>query len=212
MIVALLVATIRLQRPPAEDVLKLVVNHYQKLKSFTTKISHHADFLTDVKNSTDELKWLAPKRFELTSDHESIPKLICDGRHLTTFIPNIAPISESFNNDSGRTKPWETRGGLLLSILMHGTMAEQLLHPEKSVKIKFDHGSVIHWHDLSVSQIIETITVHNVSEQITYYLSPNYQKLIGTEITNGTDTSWTQYDDQLENIDLPKTLGSLADH
>ena len=181
------------QRPPAEEVLRGVISHYQKLKSITVKITHHADFMADVKDSTDTMSWLAPKRFELVSDKDSIPKLICDGKRLTTFIPQIAPISEPFDSDLSRTKPWEARGGILLSLLMKGMMASQLLHPEKPIKISFEHGKTIHWHDVNVSEIIETISVNGASEHISYYLSANYQQLLGTEVTNGAQTSWTQY-------------------
>ena len=198
------------QRPPAGDVLKAVVAHYQRLKSLTVKIVHHADFMSDTKNSTDTLSWLAPKRFELVSDTESIPKLTCDGKHLTTYIPQVVPISEQFNTDSGRSKPWESRGGLLLSILMHGPVADQLLHPEKPIKISFDFGKTLHWHDLGVSEIIETISVNGASEHVSYYLSGNYQQLLGMEVVTGTDSSWTQYTETVENPDLPKTLGSVG--
>jgi len=198
------------QRPPAEEVLKSVISHYQKLKSLSVKIIHHADFMADVKDSTDALTFLAPKRFELVSDKESIPKLICDGKRLTTFIPQIAPISEPFDTDLSRTKPWEARGGILLSCLMRGALANQLLHPMKPIKISFEHGKTIHWHDASVSEIIETISISGATEHISYYLTANYQQLVGTEVISGGQTSWTQYTDTVENPELPKTLGGIG--
>jgi hypothetical protein len=198
------------QRPPAEEILKGVISHYQKLKSLAVKIIHHADFMSDTKNSTDTLSWLAPKRFELVSDTQSIPKLACDGKRLTTFIPDVIPISEPFNTEPGRSKTWESRGGLLLSVLMHGPVADQLLHPERPIKISFDYGKTLHWHEQNVSEIIETISINGASESVSYYLSANHQQLLGIELVTGGQSSWTQYADTVENPDLPKTLGSVA--
>jgi outer membrane lipoprotein-sorting protein len=196
------------QRPPAEDILRGVIAHYQKLKSFTAKVIHHGDFMTNIKESTDTLSWSAPRRFEIVSDKESIPKLLCDGKKVTTIIPNLPALGEAFDNEGMTTKSWEGRGGILLSTVLKGPMSIQLLHPEKPVKISFDHGPTIHWHDVNVSEIDEKLSVRGSTLKVTYYLSANYKELVGIEITNGPETAWTQYTDIVENPDLPKTLGN----
>ncbi len=198
-----------LQRPPAEGVLRSAMAHYLKLKSLSVTIIHHADFMADVKDSTDKLVWSAPKRFEIVSDQASIPKLLCDGKRLTTVIPQIVPLSEPYAPDLTHTKPWEARGGILLSNLMKGSMANQLLHPEKPIKISFEYGKTMSWHGKGVSEIIETISVNGASQSISYYLTGNYQQLLGTEVVSGPQSSWTEFADTVENPDVPKDLGTV---
>jgi len=198
------------QRPPAEGILRGVLTHYQKLKSLTVRVIHHADFMADAKDSSDALSWVAPRRFVLVSSRDSIPKLMSDGRRLTTFIPQVAPIGEPLEMEPGRTKSWEGRGGILLSFMMRGPMAEQWLHPERGIKTSFEWGKTLHWHDLEVSEIVETINARNAIEKISFYLSANHEHLLGTEVVTGSESIWTQYDGAVENPDLPATLGSLA--
>ncbi len=199
------------QRPPAESVLRDLVTRYQKLKSLTVKVVHHADFLSDVRDSIDSLSWLAPKRFELVSNKDSIPKLTSDGKKLTTYIPNIAPLSQPLAPDkgTGARQPWEDRGGILFSILMRGPMAEQWLHPGRGIKVSFDYGKTLHWHDLEVSEIDETLVVTGAIEHLAYYLSANYQHLRGIEVSSGPESAWTQYDEEADDPPLPKALGSV---
>ena len=183
--------------------------HYHKLKSLSVTIVHHADFMADVKDSTDKLVWLAPRRFEITSDKTSVPKLACDGKRLTTFIPQVVPISEPFEVDVNRTKPWEARGGIMLSNLLKGAVANQLLHPEKPIKISFSYGKTMNWHGKAVGEIIETISAGGASENISFYLTAGYAQLFGTEVVSGPQSSWTEYDDIVENPDVPKDLGTV---
>jgi len=197
------------QRPPAEGVLRSTVARYQKLKSLSVKILHHADILAESKDSIDSLSWLAPRRFEMTSNKDSIPKLFSDGKRLTTFIPMVAPIGEALEDETGRTKSWETRGGILLSILMKGQMASQWFRPERGIKVTFDWGNTLHWHDLEVSEVVEVLFVRGVTERISFYLSGNHEHILGTEVKSGENSIWTQYADEQENPDLPKTLGNV---
>jgi hypothetical protein len=197
------------QRPPAEGIVRGVIAHYQKLKSISVKIIHHGDILSDEKDSTDTVSWLAPKRFEMVSNRDSIPKLFSDGKRLTTFIPQVAPIGEPLESDNGRMKSWESRGGIILSCLMRGQMASQWLHPERGIKVTFEYGTTLHWHDVEVSEIVETLSVRGANERISWYLSANHEHVVGTEVVSGPNSIWTQYSDEQENPDLPKTVGSV---
>lgn len=197
------------QKPHAEGVLRSVVSRYQKLKSLSVKIIHHADILADVKDSSDALSWLSPRRFELVSDRISIPKLSSDGKKLTTYISQLPPISEELENESGRMKSWESRGGILLSILMRGQMASQWFHPERSIRVTFDWGKALKWHDQEVSEIVETLFVRGASERISFYLSANHDHILGTEVQSGPNSLWQQYTEEQDNPDLPKSLGEV---
>jgi len=196
------------QRPPPDDVMKALVDHYHKLRSFSAKIQHHGDFMSDTRNSTDTLFWLAPKRFEITSDSTSSPKLFSDGKKLTTFVPLIRPISEDLQVE-GRISTWENRGGFLLSLLMKSQLAEQLLHPGKPLKIRFVYGDTLKWHDVPVSEIKAVLNALGTMERVSYFLSPDYKQLLGMEVTNGNQSAWTQYTDAVENAAVPKTLGDM---
>ena len=104
------VSYLSLQRPDPDAVMKALVGHYRKLKSFSAKVVHNGDFLADARESVDTLSWLSPTRFELINDHESIPKLACNGKKVATFIPHVVPISENLMNETGRIATWEPRG------------------------------------------------------------------------------------------------------
>jgi hypothetical protein len=210
--VILAVLAIGWQRPSAEGVLRDAVAHYQKLKSVTVTIVHHADILADAKDSTDSLSWIAPKRFEMVSNRDSIPKLFSDGKRLTTFIPSVAPIGEPLESESGQMKSWETRGGILLSILMKGQMASQWFHPERGIKTTFEWGNTLHWHELAVSEVVESLFVRGAIERISFYLSGNHEHILGVEVKSGDRSIWTEYDDEKDDADLPKTLGSVSGH
>ncbi len=197
------------QRPPPDEIIKALVIHYQKLKSFSAKVIHHGDFLSDVKDSTDTLAWLSPNRFEMVSDRLSIPKIISDGRKLTTFIPQVAPISEPLGQSTGHTPTWALRGGLAFSLMMKSSYADQLLKPQKPVKVSFAYGKVLKWHDVPVSEIISVLSANGASESISYFLTPDYKQLVGLELVSGTLSTWTQYKDVVENPVLPKTLGDI---
>ena len=200
------------QRPPADSVLKSAVSRLQKLKSLSMKVLHHADFMADTKDSTDTIAWLAPRKFEIVSNKDSIPKLSCDGKKLTTYIPQVTPISEGLNMEFGRTKSWESRGGIVLSILMRGPLVDQWLHPDKVIKTTFEYGKTLHWHDAEVSEIIETMSVRGSVVKISYYLSANHEHFVGTEVSAGPESSWTQFSDWVENPPLRATLGSIGSH
>src|SRR5471030_2108145 len=147
------------QKPDAESVLRSVVARYQKLKSLSVTVLHHGDIMAASKDSTDKLSWVAPKRFELVSDKDSIPKLTSDGRLLTTYIAQIPPISEPLENEIGRIKSWEARGAIVLSILMRGQIAAQWFHPARSIKVTFEWGKALKWHEQEISEIVETLFV-----------------------------------------------------
>lgn len=196
------------QRPPAEGVLKGVIANYRKLKSLTVTVVHHADFLAAAKDSVDTVSWLAPRRFEIVSNNDSVPKLACDGKRLTTFIPQVAPIGEPLDFGSDRTQPWENRGGIVLSILMRGPMADQWLHPAKTIKASFAYGTAMEWRGSKVNEIVETLNVHGAIEHVSFYLSGNSEHIVGVEVQSGPQSAWTKYDNEVENPDLPKTLGA----
>jgi|GEM_PF-2058795 len=197
------------QRPDPDSVIKALVGHYRKLKSYSAKVVHNGDFLADSRESTDNLSWLAPTRFEMINDHESIPTLKCNGKLVATFIPHVVPISESLMNETGRMATWEPRGGFVLSLLMHGLLADQLLRPSRPIKVKYSYGSDLKWHDLPVSQIIANLTAPGLQEEISYYLTPDCKQVVGLELKSGDRVAWTQYKDVVENFDLPKTLGEI---
>ena len=204
------VASLLGQRVPPEDLVKALVSHYLKLKSYSAKVIHHGDFISDVKDSIDTLSWLGPKRFELTSNKESVPKITCDGRRIITIIPQVAPIPEPYDAEAQRVAPWESRGGIVLSLMMRGPMAQQMFKPSKPVKASFAYGKELRWHDLPISEIVETITAQGATVNVSYYLSPDYKQIVGMESSSGPEHIWTQYTEVKENPELPKTLGNAG--
>lgn len=189
--------------------MKDLIAHYRKLKSLSAKVMHHGDFLSDVKDSTDTLLWMAPKRFDIVSNKESSPRLTSDGKRFTTYLPQLPPISESLDQERSRVPTWETRGGLLLSILMRSELSEQLLHPKKPVTAKFTYGKELRWHDVSVSEITSILSALGTVETVSYFLTPDCKGLIGVEVQSGGQSVWTQYAEIVENPDLPKSLGEV---
>ncbi len=206
----LLIATLVLgvQRPPADEVMKSMLAHYQRLKSYSAKIIHHGDFLSESKESTDTLSWLAPKRFEIVSNKDSSPKISSNGKRVATFVLQGVPILEDLTQ--GQHIPaWEPRGGIVLSLLMRGQLADQLLHPEKPLKVSYSYGKDLKWHDVPVSQIEGKLTAPGFTETINYYLSPDCKQIVGLEVITGDRSVWTQYTEVQENPLLPKWLGDL---
>lgn len=222
MLVPFIAALVLSSGPADESLMDQARTHYRSLDSFSMTIEHEDSSGLFPGRYTQSLKWRKGGRFELivTKPSDYVPKAdqfgsvapdyFCDGKTVVSVHRTGGRTSGSLRRDPNSTPGWEVSGGLILSWLMDGSIANNLANPPSGWKIETLPGPEKTWNDTKVRTLVLRFSQGSRSLEAQLYFSTQGPELVGMEWSSEGKTLSVRFLDQKINPPLPETLGSLA--